>query len=173
MKPRTLVFAGVALLFVFLGALFGDWQTTPRPAQASAVDELFAQSMPDPMGGQQALAQWRGKTLVVNFWASWCAPCIEEMPDLSQLHRELSPKGTHVLGIGVDSAENIAQFAAKLAVEYPLVVGGIAANDLARRFGNRSGGLPFTVLIDPSGQVRQTYLGRLKMDVLRRDLAHL
>lgn len=173
MKRRPLVFAAVAVLFALLGILLGTWRMTPAPAEPAAVDLLFSSTMPDPQGHPQAMKQWQGKPLVVNFWATWCAPCIEEMPELSDLHAELSPRGSEVLGIGIDSADNIAGFASKYEIRFPLLVGGAGATELARRFGNKTGGLPFTVLLDAQGQVRKTYLGRLKMDELRRDLANL
>lgn len=173
MKRRNLAFAAVAILFALLGALLAHWRIAPEPAEPAAVDLLFAQTLPNPQGEIQALAKWKNKPLVVNFWATWCAPCVEEMPELSDLHVELAPQGTEVLGIGIDSSENIARFAEKHRIRYPLFVAGAGATELARRFGNSVGGLPFTVLIDASGRVRKTYLGRLKMEDLRRDLGQL
>jgi len=174
MKARkTLAFVAIAVLFAGLGIAIGHWQTSPDRAETAAVDQLFAGTLPDPQGHPQSLSQWRGKPLVVNFWATWCAPCVEEMPELSELQADIVPKGMHVIGIGIDTAENIAAFGARLGIEYPLLVGGPAATDLARRFGNKAGGLPYTVLIDADGRVRQTYLGRLKMEELRRDIAAL
>jgi thiol-disulfide isomerase/thioredoxin len=173
MKRAPLAYAAVAAVFVLLGVMLGHWRTEPQPAEPAAVDLLFAQSLPDPQGQPQALAQWKNKPLVVNFWATWCAPCVEEMPELSELHAELEPQGTAVLGIGIDSAENIVRFAERHRIGYPLFVAGASGTELARRFGNRAGGLPFTVLLDATGQVRKTYLGRLKMDELRRDLTQL
>ncbi|HVL77105.1 MAG TPA: redoxin domain-containing protein [Noviherbaspirillum sp.] len=173
MKRSSLLFAAVAVLFAVLGAAIAWWRLAPGPAEPAAVDVLFAQTLPDPHGQAQPLGQWRNSTVVLNFWATWCAPCVDEMPELAELHEELSPQGTHVLGVGIDTHQNIAQFAEKLGIEYPLFVGGAGATELARRFGNQSGGLPFTVLIDATGEVRKTYLGRLKMDELRRDLANL
>ena len=78
-----------------------------------------------------------------------------------------------ILGIGIDSASNIAEFAAKYKIAYPLYVAGMEGTDLSREFGNQAGGLPFTVLIGADGKVRKTYLGRLKFDELRKDLASL
>lgn len=173
MKRPHLALGAVALVFAALGALLGHWRTTPADAEPAAVDVLFALSLPDHQGQAQPLAQWRTRTVVLNFWATWCAPCVEEMPELMELHHELATQGTSVLGVGIDSADNIGKFAEKHRIDYPLFVGGSAATELARRFGNQSGGLPFTVLIDSEGKIRKTYLGRLKMEELRRDLASL
>jgi thiol-disulfide isomerase/thioredoxin len=137
------------------------------------VPALYAQVLPDAGGRQQALAQWQGKVLLVNFWAPWCAPCVEEMPELSSIHQQFSGKNLQVIGIGIDSQAKIAQFAEKLKVAYPLYVAGMDGSELARKFGNTSGGLPYTVLIGADGQVRKTYLGRLKFEQLRSDLSAL
>jgi thiol-disulfide isomerase/thioredoxin len=176
-------FAVVGSVCGVLGAQMALKQFGPAPvttaiaptggAPHTAVDQLFAQSLPDAAGKQQVLSQWKGKALVVNFWAPWCGPCVREMPELASLAAELSPKNVNVIGIGIDSPTNIAQFAEKFKIAYPLYVAGMSGTDLAREFGNQAGGLPYTVLIGADGQVRKTYLGELKFDQLRADLAAL
>lgn len=173
MKGRIAVFAAVALVCAGLGAWMGYRQTAPVAAEASAVQTLLAQTMDDSGGKPQALSQWKGRPLVVNFWATWCAPCVDEMPELSDLQGEVGGKGIQILGIGIDSASNIAEFGTKYKISYPLYAGGVSGTELTRRFGNQAGGLPFTVLIDSQGQVRKTYLGRLNMDELKTDLQAL
>jgi thiol-disulfide isomerase/thioredoxin len=111
--------------------------------------------------------------MIVNFWAPWCAPCVKEMPELAALATELASKDVAVIGIGIDSPTNIAQFASKFKISYPLYVAGMSGTDLSRQFGNTAGGLPYTVLIGADGQVRKTYLGQLKFDQLKADLAKL
>lgn len=183
MNKKTLLTYGViALLFGAMGAYFGTRQqpspvtTTIAPtggAPHTPVSALFAQSMNDTLGKAQALAQWKGKALVVNFWAPWCAPCVEEMPELESLARESAAKNINIIGIGIDSPSNIAEFAGKHKISYPLYVAGMSGTDLSRQFGNTAGGLPYTVLIGADGQVKKTYLGRLKFDELKADLAAL
>jgi thiol-disulfide isomerase/thioredoxin len=173
MKKNIILFAVVAMLFAGIGVFFGNQRTAPVPAESSAVDKLLSQSMADASGQQQQLKKWKEQALIVNFWATWCAPCVEEMPELSALQQEIKPIKVQILGIGIDSPSNIAEFAAKYKINYPLYVGGINGTDLARALGNQAGGLPFTVLIGRDGQVKKTYLGRLKMDDLRKDLTSL
>lgn len=173
MKKNILLVSAVALAFAGLGVFVGHRQTQPQAVEATAVESLLSQSMPDTKGQLQPLAQWKGKPLVVNFWATWCAPCVEEMPELSALQAELKPQNMQILGIGIDSPTNIAEFAAKYNISYPLYVSGMKGSELSRQLGNQAGGLPYTVLIDRDGKVRKTYLGRLKMDELRKDLAAL
>ncbi|MBC7860380.1 MAG: TlpA family protein disulfide reductase [Burkholderiaceae bacterium] len=171
----------VALGFGALGAYFGlDKKPQPpvspaaqpaaTPAAAGPVQTLFAQTLPDAAGKQQALAQWRGKALLVNFWAPWCAPCVQEMPELSALQQEFAGKALQIIGVGIDSPGNIAQFAAKFKIAYPLYVAGMGGTDLMRLFDNSAGSLPYTVLIGADGQIKKTYLGRLQFERLRADL---
>lgn len=173
MKKKIVIFGLVAVLFTAIGVGVGHQQTTPQQAEASAVGKLLSQSMDDVQGKPQQLSQWKGKPLVVNFWATWCAPCVDEMPELSALQEEVAPSQIQILGIGIDSPSNIREFAAKYKISYPLYVGGVSGTDLSRQLGNQAGGLPFTVLIDREGKVRKTYLGRLKMEELRKDLQTL
>jgi thiol-disulfide isomerase/thioredoxin len=126
--------------------------------------------MNDSLGNPQDLRQWKGKVLVVNFWATWCSPCVKEMPELSSLQKEVETKNIRIIGIGIDSASNIAEFAAKHNITYPLYVADNQGIELARDFGNQTGGLPFTVLISPNTQIKKTYLGRLNINELKRDL---
>ena len=163
----------VALLFGMAGAWFGERHFAAAPAQPSAVDAFFLRSLPDSKGATTAMTQWKGRPVVLNFWATWCAPCVEEMPELTALQKEVKTKNVQILGIGIDSPSNISAFADKYQIGYPLYVAGIDGSELSRELGNKAGGLPFTVVIDASGKVRKTYLGRLKMDELRRELSAL
>ncbi|HJV88106.1 MAG TPA: TlpA disulfide reductase family protein [Noviherbaspirillum sp.] len=173
MKKNIVIFGAVAVVFVLLGVFMGYRQTALPAPEASAVDNLLSQSMPDAAGKPQALGQWKGKTLVVNFWATWCNPCVDEMPELSALQPELAPREIQILGIGIDSAKNIAEFSSKYKIDYPLFVAGVSGTELSRQFGNTAGGLPFTVLIGHDGKVKKTFLGRLKMNELKKELASL
>lgn len=170
-KKKLAGYVVVAAAFTVLGAIAAVKQDSA--AQASPAAKLYAMSLNDLSGKAQPLAQWKGKPLLVNFWASWCAPCVQEMPELSALAAKDGGKRFNVIGIGIDSPSNLVQFTQKTKVAYPLYVGGMGGTDLARGLGNANGGLPFTVLIGADGQVRKTYLGKLKFDQLKADLAKL
>lgn len=172
-KKNILLFSLIAILFAGLGVVIGQRHTEPAPAAPSAVNTLLSQAMKDASGETHPLAQWKGRPLVVNFWATWCAPCVEEMPELAELQAEIAPQGIQILGIGIDTPSNIAEFTSKYKIGYPLYVGGAQGTELSRQLGNKAGGLPFTVLIGRDGEVKKTYLGRLKMDELRGDLKGL
>lgn len=182
---KTLAYVMVAVGFAGLGSLVACQKqaapqaavptpavaATPAAAAADPVAALLGQSMNDAAGKPQALAQWKGKPLLVNFWAPWCGPCVKEMPELSVLAGELKAKNVNVVGIGIDTPTNIAEFTGKYKIAYPIYIGGMDATDLSRQLGNPNGGLPYTVLIGADGKVLKTYLGTLKFDELRRDLA--
>ncbi|MTW10307.1 redoxin family protein [Pseudoduganella eburnea] len=171
----------VAVLFLGAGAWYGTHQkqadapiTTTAPAgMASPVTAMMAESLPNEKGVKEALSKYQGKNLLVNFWAPWCAPCVEEMPELSELQKSALGKKIQVIGIGIDSPSNIAEFTQKVKVAYPIYVAGMSGTELSRNFGNTQGGLPFTVLIGADGTVKKTYLARLKFDDLKADLAAL
>ena len=168
---RRLLIGGVAVLAGLGGAGWSWWR---RQAQAREADEavnlFFSQTLPDSEGRVFRFEQLRGRQVVVNFWATWCAPCVEEMPELSALARELSGSGTRFVGVGVDNQDAIARFARRIPVDYPLVVANATGAFLAAKFGNAAGGLPYTVVIDPSGKVKTQILGRVAVDSLREVL---
>lgn len=118
-----------------------------------------AYPLPDLSGTPHTLATWTGKLLVVNFWATWCPPCLKEIPDFVLLQRDLSPKGLQFVGIALDDVDAVQDFAARLNVNYPLLVGEEPVMALMREFGNTHGGLPFTVVLGPTGKILHTRQG--------------
>jgi len=170
MKRNILLYAAIAILFGAIGIYFGIKRLAPITPKDVVVTHLLAQSMANAQGQSESLAQWKGKHLVVNFWATWCAPCVQEMPELSALQTEVANKNIQILGIGIDSPANIAEFSSKYKISYPLYSAGMSGTKLTKQFGNQAGGLPFTVLVGSDGQIKKTYLGRLKLEELRKDL---
>jgi thiol-disulfide isomerase/thioredoxin len=173
-KPMNKRFLSIALLFglIFaaIGAYVGNRQTAPVTPENGAIQQLMGLSLSDSQGKIQKISQWQGKFLVVNFWATWCAPCVQEMPELSALQDELAKNNIQLLGLGIDSPDNIAEFAKKYHISYPVFAAGMEGTQLSKQLGNQAGGLPFTVLIDSKGNMVKSYLGRLKIDELRADL---
>ena len=156
--------AGVASA---LGAFVALRRTPPAPAPDAAVAGFWTLSLPDSKGQPLAMRSFAGQPLVVNFWATWCPPCVEEMPELSALHAELRPTGIQFLGIAIDSPKQVEAFSSRIPVSYPLVVAGMNGTELGRQFGNASGMLPFTVLIDQHGRILQRIPGRVRLPDLR------
>jgi thiol-disulfide isomerase/thioredoxin len=173
MKRNFTLFSVIAVLFTALGAYFDNQNVFADNSQGQTANELFAVSMPDLNNHTQALAQWKGKILLVNFWATWCTPCVQEMPELSKIQSENKITNAQIIGIGVDSAANIQEFSTKYKISYPLYAADVAGSELLRKFGDSAGGLPFSLLIAPNGRIKKTYLGRLNMAEVKRDIASL
>jgi thiol-disulfide isomerase/thioredoxin len=148
---RSLI-AITALITLILGIAVGVWRMQPTPVAAPA-QWVFELSFPSPTGEPTALASVRGRLTVINFWATWCPPCIEEMPELSRIHAEMSSSGVKLIGLAVDSPSNVREFLEDKQFSYPLLITGGAGTDLAKRLGNAIDALPYTVLIDEKGSL--------------------
>lgn len=160
-RRRGLVIGGVAAAAVATGLGVGWWRTRAGAAAPDAVDALWKLSFSTPSGGQLAMASLRGRTVLVNFWATWCPPCVEEMPMLDAFAQQQSGKGWQVVGLAIDQPSSVRQFLARTPVRYPVGLAGLEGTDLVRTLGNTSGGLPFTVLLGPDGTLRQRRIGKL------------
>ena len=145
------VAAGAALAGGIVGALALQSQ--------SGAAELLSSSFPDLSGRPRRLMEWKGRSLLCNFWASWCEPCREEMPLLDAAQQKNASNGLQVVGIGIDTAANIREYLKVVKIAFPVLVGEAPAIGLMRNLGNKSGGLPFTVLLDRRGRIRQRKLG--------------
>lgn len=136
------------------------------PAVARAPAELLGQRRPDFTlgsidGSRVSAADFDGQVLLINFWATWCVPCRAEMPMLSEVHRDFSGQGLQVVGIALDDVQRARDFVAELGIAYPVLVGMADVMATGRVYGNPSGLLPYSVLIDRDGIVRWTRLGEL------------
>lgn len=162
------------LLFAFytpLGASLAGVQSAEP--DRGAVDRLLSSTFADLAEHPVPLAPWRGKVLVVNFWASWCPPCREEMPTFSRLAAKYRDKGVQFVGIAIDLPANAKGFAERHPVDFPLVLENSDTKKLMRELGNVQGGLPYTVVIDQNGRAAASKLGRLEESQLDPLLARL
>jgi len=142
----------------------------PGPSVASPLD---ATAYPDLAGKPRRIAEWRGKVVAVNFWATWCAPCREEIPLFMEVRRERASQGFEVVGIAIDNADKVAEYARNAAISYPVLIADGSGLDLIRKLGNASGGLPYTAVLDRGGRPVRTKLGALKRPELDALLAEL
>lgn len=166
-------------LYTLLGALalgVGVWAAQKHYAPTANSDQvpssMWTMPLTDTAGQLQTLAQWRGKTLVLNFWATWCAPCRDEIPDLISIRRQYAVKSVEIVGIALDNAQAVSPYARDMKINYPIVIGEGAALDLARALGNPSGALPYTVAIAPDGTILMRHLGRLPKAKFQSILDH-
>jgi len=122
-------------------------------------------TLPDLDGTRRSLAEFEGKGVVlVNFWATWCPPCLREVPTLVHLDRQFRARGLHIVGVALDDADRVREFATEQGIDYTLLTGSRAAFEIARRFGDRRGTLPYSVVIGPGGRIRATHMGALTPD---------
>lgn len=164
-RRGAVITAGVAAAAAAVGA-GGYWWQRRAEAEDTASDELWTLDFETPGPNRLAMASLRGKPLVLNFWATWCPPCVREMPALDRFHREHSAKGWQVLGLAADNADAVRKFLAVTPVGFPIALAGFPGIDLSRRLGNLSGGLPFTVLYGRDGQVLKRHIGETQFEQL-------
>ena len=158
---RRLLYAGVGAGAAVAGAGFAWWRLNPSLPRQDAVAELWPLSFDQPGGGALSMQAFRGRPLLLNFWATWCPPCVEEMPLLDSFFRENSAKSWQVVGIAIDQPSAVRNFLQRTPVSYPVAMAGLGGTELAKALGNLSGGLPFTVVLDAAGNVLQRRMGRV------------
>lgn len=169
MNRRQFLLGGsIAIIAAAAGALIANWRTSVGSASHEAVKALFEREWFSPDQKPISTADWKNKVLVVNFWASWCPPCVEEMPALDKIQGEYDPKKMLIVGIGIDSPSNIRQFIETTIISYPIVLGGLGGNEINKMLGNPSGALPFTVVINAAGDITGRKLGKISEDELRK-----
>lgn len=161
-RRETLILGGAGLAAALAGALTGPLLLQSGSGAADLLGTPFA----DLEGRPRRLIEWTGKILVCNFWATWCAPCREEIPMLVQVREKYVPRGIEIVGIAVENADKISEFARHFKITYPLLIGEVHAIDLMRKLGNQAGGLPYTVLLDRQGAIAQRKLGALRRQEL-------
>ena len=161
LRRAMLVGAGV------LAAAGGAWWQGRRgrlPAAAegapvAADAELWGLRLPRPEGGELVLAEFRGRPLLINFWATWCPPCVQELPEIDRFARSHASQ-LRVVGLAIDSLAPVQDFLKRQPVGFAIGLAGFAGTDLSRNLGNTAGGLPFTVLLGADGAVAQRKIGQ-------------
>lgn len=185
MNRRLFLYTGAAVVAAAAGGVAYRRSLAPSPedttAQQAGVSPgvsapdaaalLWNLNLPDLNGDPQAVSQWRGRPLLINFWATWCPPCVKEMPELQSLHEKYP--GVQFVGIGIDKPENMREFLTKVPVSYPLLVMGAGGVETLRQLGNASGGLPFTVILSEDGSVNRKILGQIQYDDIDQSLKAL
>jgi thiol-disulfide isomerase/thioredoxin len=170
-RRQTLILGGAGVAAAAAGFLVG-------PALlrlGSDVDSkaLLAARFSDLNGQPRSLADWSGRVLVCNFWATWCAPCREEIPLLMVTREKYGSKMLEVVGIAVDNAAKVRQFSASLHISYPILLAEADGLDFMRRLGNSNGGLPYTVIVDREGGLAHRKLGALSQQEIDQMLGSL
>ena len=160
MRRRQLLLGGSAL------AALAGLSACSRGAEPPAA--FWSQSWESPDGQPLAAADLRGQPLLVNFWATWCPPCVEELPLLDQFFQSHRGQGWQVLGLAIDQPSAVRAFLARRPLAFPIGLAGLGGTELSRELGNSNGGLPFSVLFDRAGRLVERKLGRLQSEDLER-----
>jgi len=162
--------SGLILTVAILALIVGFWANDPvslqRMAKPSPLPDF---SLPDLAGEPHAISEWDGKIRVVNFWATWCPPCLKEIPELMALHKEYFGHGVVVIGIAIDDPEAVSEYLAETAINYPLLMATENGPELSRQLGNAVGAVPFTLVADRHGQIIYRHPGSLN----KTDLEHI
>ena len=164
MNRRQWVYGGVAAAAAAAGAVW----STRKPSALRSSDEVWKQVLPQPAGGQLVIADLRGKPLLLNFWATWCPPCVKEMPLLDAFYQTHRARGWQVVGLAVDSPTPVRAFLERVPVSFPIGLAGMEGSELSRALGNPTGALPFTVVLNTKGDVVVQKLGSIEADELAR-----
>jgi len=164
MKRRPLLIG--AGLVAALGGAGLALRATQKPKLSPAAERLWGSHFERVDGGELLMSSLRGKPLLLNFWASWCKPCVKELPDIQQFAAETP--GWNVIGLALDSREAVQAFLTQLPLSLPLGLAGLTGFDLVRMLGNVQGGLPFSVAFDVRGEIFWRKLGATDLSELRQ-----
>ena len=160
---RRAILGGAAAAAALAGAGVAWWRTKmPEiPPGAMPVEGFWSMQWETPQGGVVPMQSFRGRPLLLNFWATWCPPCVEELPLINAFYQQNKANGWQVLGLAVDKLASVQAFLQKMPLDFPVGMAGLAGADLGRGLGNLAGGLPFSVVVGGNGQVLQRKMGRL------------
>ena len=160
---RTWMLAGVGGLAAAAGVGLAwrrsaDGVARPGPAETA----LWNAEFDTPSGQRLAMKSLQGRPLLLNFWATWCPPCVEEFPLIDAFFKQNSSKGWQVLGLAIDQPSAVRRFLEKIPVTFPIALAGLEGTELSRTLGNLTGGLPFSLVIGSAGAILHRKMGKLQ-----------
>lgn len=161
LQRRTVWMAGVAVAAGGAGALLANRRFQLQPVMSEAETAFWAGEFDGPNGEAVRVADFRGKPLLVNFWATWCPPCVEELPLLNRFHQVHADTGWQVLGLAVDQPSAVRGFLQKLPLNFPVGMAGFAGTELSRSLGNPAGALPYSVVFSANGALMHRKIGKV------------
>lgn len=161
MNARRVWMLGVGVAAAALGAGVAAWRLRPQEAAQGAEAAFWAGRWPRPDGGEVTAAELRGAPLLLNFWATWCPPCVEELPLLDRFYRQQQGRGWRVLALAIDQPSAVRAFLQRQPLSLPVGLAGLGGTELARALGNTTGALPFTAVFDAAGRLVRRKLGKV------------
>lgn len=164
---RWALHAAVAGTAALGGAGVAWWRFQPHAVEPGAEAALWSLQFERPEGGVIALQSLAGKPLLLNFWATWCPPCVEELPMLNTFYHEQSARGWQVLGLAIDQPSAVRKFLARLPLDFAVGLAGMGGTELGKSLGNLTGGLPFTVVLGADGNIAHRKMGQVTLQDLQ------
>ena len=161
------MYAGVAALAAMAGVGMAWKRHSSEEIPPNALAAFWAAEFDTPKGESLTMSGFQGRPLVINFWATWCTPCIEEMPLIEAFFRQNESKGWQVLGLAIDQPSRVRQFLSQFPVSYAIGLAGLTGTALTKQLGNEVGGLPFTVVLDAQGRLIQRKVGKLSANEIK------
>ena len=159
-----------ALLALGGGILARGFLSSTEPTQPTPLPDF---SLPDVAGTQHAISEWQGKIRVINFWATWCPPCLKEMPEFIALQEQYADKGLQFIGIAIDDQEPVEKYLASTKVNYPILIGDVTGIALAHQLGNIVDAVPFTVVVNQQGQIIHRQPGEFSKEEIMKIITPL
>ncbi len=169
MKQTSLIIIA-AIIALGLGITARHLFPSTEKTGVSALPEF---NLPDLSDRQHNISEWSGKILVINFWATWCPPCLKEIPDFVTLQEQYAAKGLQFIGIAIEDKQAVAEYAAKTKINYPVLLGGDNGIALAHQLGNNVDAVPYTLIVDKQGQIIYQHPGELAKDKILEVIAPL
>ncbi len=181
---RAVLMAGIGGVAAAAGYFVNAWRigalgpgANGDAANGDVATAILGSTLRTLDGAPQTLAGFRGRVLIINYWATWCAPCREEIPLFVRLQQEYAAQGVQFIGIAVDQADKVRDFAQEFNINYPLLIAGMDAVELSRKAGNKAGNkagvLPYTLVLDRSGKIAASLVGGLSEARMRAQLTPL
>jgi thiol-disulfide isomerase/thioredoxin len=164
---RRLILAGAGVGAAALGASFA-WRRLNPPVASAVAQAFWSRRFPGLDGQDVDVARWRGRPLLVNFWATWCPPCVKELPEINQFYNEAKGQGWQVLALAVDQPDPVKAFLKKTPLDFAIALAGPEGLSLVRELGNPAGGLPFSLVFDETGEISWRRLGVTRLEELRQ-----
>lgn len=176
---QLFIYALLATLAITTGFMLrsqlmgGGSQTLSGEQSKQGAQALFSTTLPDLQEVEQSISQWRGKVIVVNFWATWCTPCREEIPEFIEAQKKFGEQGLVIVGIAIDQPDKIKMFSDEFKINYPVLVGSMSSWSLLEATGNQQSALPYTVVLNRAGEIVDSYLGRMDLKKLESQIVPL
>ena len=159
----------VAFIFVFLLLISGlfSWNQSKKEAQVQQITPLAEFSLPDLSGTLYPISNWQGQILIINFWATWCPPCLKEIPEFIELQAEYAEQNVQFIGIAIDDPQLVDDYLSFIDINYPILIAWTDGAKLARKLGNSINAIPFTIIVNQQSQIIFRRPGELSKQKLR------